>query len=418
MFSSCRRGFAGFNRWLAAKPAIFLILALAFAIPLHAQQRTYVFSGSTNFVTGSTDNLTTSIVGQPLGRTPLKFFYSAYPSITMTSTGARSALNASYTFGIDRTHTSLKATSQSHAVSVGFSRPLSPRWNINLSESFEQTADATTFNALSGVTPAPQNAPFLFYPVAVRLSARTNAVNIGGGYTLSERSSFSMSASHNLRNYGSDSSFRGSLSDQHSFSGNVTYARKTGPNETWSVGYSGTRSSFSDFENASSHAARMGYSNQIAPDLTFQLTAGASRVKSLASAGSYTGYNSSAGLQKTLFANSSLSLNYSQNSGASSGLGSISDTRTAGVSLRHDFSASSVAVNLALFDADGTLNNPHGTRGISATASIAAPVTRKLSVVGGGAYQRYTGSSVFGFTQKRLFVSLRYIEPNLWRFSR
>ena len=161
----------------------------------------------------------------------------------------------------------------------------------------------------------------------------------------------------------------------------------------------------------------MGYSNQIATDLTFELTVGASRVASLGRGGSGHNTNTSVRLEKTL-EDESFSLYYTQTTGQPSGLGSTSDTRSAGIAMARAFSDASLVLNVSAFDARGTLDNPFDTRGVAAAATIGLALTETLSIQGGGQFQQFTQASEFGFTQKRVFVSLSYRDPDLWRFFR
>lgn len=393
-----------------------LIWMLAFAATLQAEQRNYVLGTTIDFVTGGQNNRNGAGFGQAVQ--PVSFFYAAYPSITMTSTGARSVFNLAYTFGFDRTESDPGFSSKSHAASLGFSRGLGRKWNLNLSESLQVTSDATTFNALRGVTPPAEDFRFLFDPVAVRRSSRSNGTSILAAYSLNDKSTLSIGGSHSLRDYGDTTGFGGTLTNQQTVSANITYTRRTAGRDAWTLTYTGAYFRFGNFENAHSDTGSVGYSTPIARDLTFQVTVGASQIRLLTSGRSYVGYNTSSSLNKTVEANS-FSLYYAQDSGEPSGLGSISDTRRAGLGWNHAFrDVANVFADVSVFESKGSLDNPYETRGASAAASIGIPLTRTLSIQGGGQYQRYTQTSLFDFTQKRLFISLKLNEPNLWRFSK
>jgi hypothetical protein len=388
---------------------------LLFAAALQAQQRNYVFGTSTDLATGSANSGRTNVVQQTHDE-PLKFFYSVYPSLTMAATGGHSSLTASYVFGFEQMQTSPKSNSQSHGSTIALSSILNQKWNIKLSDSFEQTTDATTFNGIRGVTVADEGFRFLFYPVTTHLRTRSNLANFAVAYAVSDTSGLSFNAAHSYRTYGArEELFRRELPDQQVVSGTVMFTKRTSLYAAWTIAYRGDFSTFADFQNARTYGIDGGYSNRIAPDLTFGVTIGAARVNN--SIDSYIGYNASANLQKKIGRNS-FRINYAQTSGQASGLGSTSDNRSAGLAIAHEFRGANLFTDISAFDVRGTLDNSLNTRGVSGTASLAIPLISKLSIVGGAQYQRNTGTALYDFTQKRVFLSLRYTEPNLWRFAR
>jgi hypothetical protein len=204
--------------------------------------------------------------------------------------------------------------------------------------------------------------------------------------------------------------------------GSVTYSRQTGRRDTWSLGYTMSYFDFTNFQNSLSDTGHVGYSTQIGRDLNFQLTVGASRTENLESRESQVGFNTSASLQKTFQTNASqtnsFALHYTQTSGESSGLGSISKTRSAGISFRRDTKRVLMFVDISAFETTGTLGNALSTRGIQGAATIGLPLTTTFSIQGGGQYQAYDRSSPFGFDQRRVFISLRYNNPTLLRFTK
>jgi hypothetical protein len=103
-----------------------------------------------------------------------------------------------------------------------------------------------------------------------------------------------------------------------------------------------------------------------------------------------------------------LALYYTQSSGESSGLGSISDTRKAGFSMSRSGKTATAFIDISAFETRGRLDNTFSARGVAGTVSIGVPLTRTLSVAGGAQYQQYDHTSAFNFSQKRVFFSLRY----------
>lgn len=400
---------------LRTLPRLFALLALLLqfaSMPVQARQRLYSAGPSLNLVGGGNNNprLATGLGGTR----PLNVFYGVYPSLTLTSTGASSAVSASYRYGSEWTEASSSVRSESHSASVSLGLPLSRRWNLTLSESFSSTADTTSFNTFSGATPQPQPS-FVFNPVAAGVSTRTNDVRVGIGYALTTRSTLGFNASYRLRTYDS-SAFAGSLSDQQGASIGFNYALQTSPRETWSVGFTTSRYFYQTFNDFESQGAFVGYSNRLAPDLTLQLTVGATRAASLGAGGTSLGVNTAVSLEKALQSQSFV-FSFSQASAQSSGLGSGSDTRRASVLMRQALGRVGVlSLNVSGFDAKGILANTFHVRGLAAAATIGVGLTDTLSIAGGGQFQRNTGATQFVFTQKRFFMSLNYSDGDLWQW--
>jgi hypothetical protein len=179
------------------------------------------------------------------------------------------------------------------------------------------------------------------------------------------------------------------------------------------VGYTTDYFNFTKSVNAYTDAGHVGYSTQFQGGLSLDLTVGLSHVKSQGAAAGYLGYNTSATLQKTVNANS-LSLYYTQTSGDSSGLGTISDTSRGGLTWRHAARTAVLSLDSSVFDTRGTLGNSYNARGVAGALTVGVPISKTLSVQGGVQYQETAGTSGFGFSQKRVFFTLHYSEPNLW----
>jgi hypothetical protein len=391
-----------------------LALILIFAVVLQAQ-RTDVGAGF-DVVTGVNNNPSGTGGGNPQVPATLAPFYAVYPAITLTSTRGRSALNASYSFGLNRSEGEQAFTSESHSAAVTFSRPIGSRWNAILTESFMVTSDSSTFNTLRGVTPAVQDVRFLFDPVAVRQSSRTNRAGITAIYAPNPQSNVSLNASHDLRNYDSEF-FSGALSDQQAFNGSIVYTRFPSSRESWSFQYSASYFDFQDFEDATVQGVTVGYSTDLVRDLKVELRVGLSRPRTVGSSTSYAGYNTAARIEKRSSAGS-FSLSYEQETGQPSGLGSTSDIRRVAFGMGRRVGRGSFSLDASVFDSQGTLDNSLDTRGFSASAGIGFPINQRLSIHGGGQLQRYDQTAPFGFTQKRVYVSIKYNYPDLWRVFR
>jgi hypothetical protein len=394
--------------------AVFL---LAFVPILSGQSRIYTLGTSVDVAGGGTNFLGGTAVVQTPDQSFVSY-YSLNPTLMLKVNGAHSSINTTYSYGIDRSTDSQDSFNhQSHAGSLNFSSALSPAWNISLSDSFRSSSDISSFNAIRGVASDPVS-PLVFNPVADQVITRSNSAGLSVGYRATERSSLAFTVSHSLTNFQNATGVAASaLSNQQSFGGDMSYSYKSGKHENWTVGYNGSYSRFTGFDNAYSQSVRTGYSNEIMPGLTIAVSVGVSDVQSQGSAGRDINYNSSASLQKTLRHNNSFAVSFSQYTGQS-GLGSISSTRSSSLAFSQSAKHVYFFLNVSVFDTQGTLDNSFSARGGTATASIGLPLSPSWSVRGGAEYQRTVDISAFGFTQKRAFFGIRYSKPSLWRTAK
>ena len=408
------------------------MLTLA-AAAANGQERQYTIGPTVDVVSGSDSHPINNLTGGlPQTSTSPATFFRLYPAISLITNGGKSTLKASYALELAGTRGDVDYNTLSHSASFMLSYIATSRLKLNATESFMASSDAASFNGLRGTSPSPDEFRFLFDPVALRVSTRTNNAAIVTEYTLDPRSILSFTASQSLRNYGSGASQIPSLSNVQFVTGGINYMRNTRARDGWSVGYTAGYSSFQNFGNSASHTVHVGYSIGIASDMKLDLTVGASRVGSLTSLGSptalgsltslgtpasYVGYNTTITISKTKL-NDSFSARYRQDTGQPTGEGSVSDTRLVGVSIGHRVGTISLFVDASVFDSQGRLDNGLQTRGVSATASIGIPLTETLSINGGAQYMRYDQMAPLGYTQQRFFVTLRYNDPKLWTIFR
>src|SRR5437016_14464993 len=103
--------------------AWLLTLLAAFVTTVHAEQRRYVIGTTVDLNAGSTNRLASTSLA-PNQNQPTFFFYGVLPSITMASSGSRSSINASYSYGFSRTKSEQSFEQHSHGASINFSTPL------------------------------------------------------------------------------------------------------------------------------------------------------------------------------------------------------------------------------------------------------------------------------------------------------
>jgi hypothetical protein len=346
-------------------------------------------------------------------------FLGTYPSIAFKARGEHSSLDSSYGFGFDQNYTNPKYETKSHTATLAFSSKLGPKWSFSLADTFYKTSNISSFQLLSGATAAPDQTAaeqfqFAFTPIFQQsnLSNTTTAVL---DRTFNKKSSFAISGSYATLDYPNSPQTTGVLSDQKRISANASY-KHSGEHSSWTLGYAGARYNFAAFSDSMSHSGFIGYSYQFSPVLSLQVNAGPSYLDSIENTKSPMGTNVTATLNRVV-PKGSFALTASQTSGDTSGLGSVSRIREARLDMSHTFGRSTkLSANVSSFNTEGLQVNALSSRGIAAGGNLAFVFSRDWSLNWGGQYQHYAGYNTPGYDQKRVFVSLRYSKPELWRF--
>jgi len=382
---------------------------------LRAGQITYKLGLNADVTGGGSGPEITSSAGSS-NSTHYVGFYGTYPSIHLDARGERSSFVSSYTFGYDKYASDPGRETRSHAASVTYSTKFSPKWDLNAADSFSTTSDISTFRLLGGITTDPDQFQFAFTPVFAR-SNQNNTASLSVNRTINQRSSLSFSGSYSTLFYPGGPAISSVVSDQKRIAATVTYSHSSEHN-TWSLGYSGARFNFVSFQNSLNHSAIFGFSHKFSAVLSFRIDAGPSYLESLDSTKSPVGANVTAALERKV-QKGSFALILNQSSGDSSGLGSVSSYRRATIAMGHTFARrTTVSANVSAFDTQGLQLNSASARGVAAGGSVGFGIGRDWSINWGGQYQHYEGYSSSGYDQNRVFVSLRYVKPELWRFQR
>jgi hypothetical protein len=205
------------------------------------------------------------------------------------------------------------------------------------------------------------------------------------------------------------------FSNQRGGNGQVTFTRRISERSEWNIGYTFAYYSFDNYSSTMTNSARFGFSTQIAKDTVVSWGLGASHAQSAGTSNFTAGYEGSAGVSKRIKGNT-FSVRASQDGGHPNGLGSVSRNRllTVGVD-RKLSSVVNLFVSASAFNSRGVLDNKFNSRGTAAAGNLGFAITRTLSLQVGAQYQRYSEPAPIAFTQKRLFASLRYSQPNLLR---
>ena len=389
----------------------FTFLLMGWCLPAYAQ-RVNQLDGSIDVGGGVNDYPTNIGQGESSN---WESFYNISPAATLSSKTARSVLSLSYAFGWNYYGSELARHSTSHTASLGVSRKLSQRWSVRVSDNYTRTNDIQTFYALRGVAIEEEGLVVYFYPVTTATAIGTNYLNVAFDHSFSAKSTLSFGATHTFGNYGASQSPLLGLSDLQTISVNATYTRRLNERTSWNLAYNGSHFTFDKFNSAVSTSATVGLTYTLAKETSVNVSAGPSRVDNLNIPGSNTTLAVTASIAKTIKRNS-FHASLSNNNATTSGVGTVSNTRSAAAGVSRALNRRvNVFADFSLFDGAGVAGNPFRTRGTSATANMGYSLARNLSLQGGLQYQRFTQPSPYAYTQRRLFVSLRYSHPNLWR---
>lgn len=387
------------------------VVLLGWCLPTHAQRVTSLDTSID--VSGGLNNYPVTTVAGETSHS--EGFYSLTPSASVTSRTARSSLTFGYTLGWSHYGGDQQRNSTSHSFSLLWSRQLGPRWSMRVGEYYSLSSDLRTFYALRGV-PIEEDAVVLyFYPVTTNSRIASNSLSFGVDRTLSTRSSVSLGVSHSVGFHGDDLSAFAGFSDLRTISWNGSYSRSFNDRTSWNVGYSGSYFSFDKFNSAISSAVTVGVTSQVAKNTTFNISAGPSRVNNLNLPGSNSTLAASVGVTHRIKENS-FHFSIGNNNATTSGVGSVSSTRSANAGVSRPLGRRvNVFGDFSAFDGTGIVGNPFNTRGVSATANMGYSLAKNLSIQGGFTFQRYIRPAPQAFSERRLFVSLRYSHPSLLR---
>ena len=336
-----------------------------------------------------------------------------FPMISLDSNSGSSSINATFAYGWNRFQTSNPVINHTQTASANFSKRISRRWNLIASESFSRSSDANTFFALRGVEPVETTLPFS--PTAANVTAITNQAHVALDNQFSQKSTLSFSLDHSLRGYPATGPNSG-LTDQHWIDVFVTYSRRISERTSWNAAYVHSFFDFVGFLDAKSNGGQFGLSTSLSRDTVLSTTLGLSHVFALDGSQSITGYQVSGSIQRTIGENT-LSFRLGQDSGRPNGLGSLSTNRQMIFEFNRKLGQKMVLfASASTFSSGGVLDNEFDSKGAGASANLGYSVSRKLSLQVGGQFQRYFEPSAYKFTQRRLFFSLRYSEPNFFHF--
>jgi hypothetical protein len=411
----------------AAPGAAIVVLTLLILSPAIYAERNHTLSGEVSAVGAVDDNPRVGTVFlNPAGERGFTGSWGLYPAIALNSQGPRSVLTLSYTLGVNRIGSDLDLNSESHAASFSFHGDLTRRLKLSISDYFMVSPDFTSFNLFRGAFFTPEGVLFDYDQVALRRRSYMNNAAVGVAYELGPLSSLEVDVRHSIRDFQEDERFLQFLSTQNRFRAGLRYNRVVDERTSWNVGYEASQYMFRHYGNARSHHGYLGVSREIRPTVHLRISAGPSYVEPTGGSvadipggtrgSSYLGWSGNAGLSKS-FRTNQLGLFYRRGSGVSSGVGSISESQTAGLNFQQMLGRKvRFSSALAAYEHRGRLDNPYDTQGYSGTGVFSFLVTKDVSVEAGGSYYNQQGHTYYDLNRRSVFVSLRYQVPEVYRF--
>lgn len=397
---------------------IFMSAFLCLGVPGKAE-RIYSFSTLFDAVGALDDNPRVSGFGTQRTADEYVLNYGFYPSLTFGSEGARSNLELTYAFGLNRIDTDLDLDSESHSVDGAWNFQATRKLAVSFSDSFTKSPDFTSFNLFRGIVFTPEGAFLDYETVALQRDSFANTARLNFDYQYSPRSSFAFGVGHSLRDFENSDSF---LRDQQRFTGHFQYTRALTPHTRWTLGYNLFQYEFEGaFQDGRNHDVAFGISHQATPTVSLNLSGGPSYAEfpgAEDNQSGFLGYNASFMVHKE-FERERISLAYRRRNTAAIGIGGL--VKTNSVSFNFDRSLGSRAginAGLTFLDTDRTLSQPQIEQSLQGSLIWRFMLTDNWSINAGASYQTQEGLDAFDLERRRFFVSLRFALPDFWRFRK
>jgi hypothetical protein len=401
------------NSWL-----VVFICALFGMAPFARAERKFILGAQVSLMAGGTNQITDSSLAYFQTQSSLSQFIGLYPSVDLKAVGRRSQMNFSYTAQGDYYKEEQIVMSVTHNAGANLNFQAGKNVRLALNGSFSNVPDYASLNVYKGLTLTPWGFQYVYEPT---LAQRTSRDISGGGtidWSLANNSQITMAVYVYLRNYEKNDLFKNKLSDQARYEGKLSFSHKMGERRTLSFSYDLAENTFLEYSNARTHSATFSYSHQLTPNTKYSIEAGPSLVDGSMDSKNYFGYFASAQISRKI-RSSQASFNFSHRTGDSTGLGGVSETQSAGLSLSCPFGRRiSATVNATAYDSHARLDNPYNTRSFSGALNMSYALGRRWSLGIGGSYRNNEGIRMLNNEYKRIFLSLAYNAPDLWRFSR
>lgn len=342
-------------------------------------------------------------------------FYGFYPAIEAKSLGQTTEIGVSYAAFVERFNGDRNLTSLSHVAGADFAARPTRSLTLVFGGSFSSAPDYTSVDVLKGAAPAPDDFRFVFQPALAESTRHTFRGSAGTRIDLSQRSFITADFSALALQYQEDEEFEGLLLDQHREEARLGYWYRLSALDSVDVQYIFVQNSYGELGTGRSQAAALGYTRQITPALRVRFEAGPAHVSFDGTR--YYGYLATASLTRT-FRVSQISAYYDHSPGDSSGLGSLSDVHSAGVSVFAPlWRGLSIGSSFAGFRSRSSVNTSDRFRGFYGSVDLSYPMSRRWFLAWGGSYRINAFDHPSDQEYKRLYFSIRFRAPELWRTS-
>ena len=347
---------------------------------------------------------------------------SFFPSISLNSRGPASMFTLSYGFGMNRVNSDLDLNTESHSVSLAWDAALGERATFKLVNNFRKSPDIDSFNLFRGIVETPDGYFFDFDTVAQHRNSYWNTTSAELGIDAGEHSNFMFSGGVSFRNFEDVPGFR--QEDQFRSNAGIKFSHDVSEHTSLNSDYDFRYwEYYGGSSSASSHNVGLGLRHMFSPTLFLDLSAGPSYVIS-GSGDNYfdnkTGYNASARLEKRIEKHL-FSLGFSKRSAEAFGYGSLAKTWDAGLTYSREFERVLVNGSVRYFDTEALSEIGYSPHGVYSMLSLGLKVTRNLMFELGGSYRKQNNDnseveSVYGdYDRKRVYLSIRFNFPELWR---
>lgn len=393
-------------------------LFLLLTAPAQAERK-YVLGTSIDFMGGVSNQVGQSGFNLSRLEQGIVPFYSVYPSANLSSVGHHSTIDLNYTFVAERFQMTAPLTSLSHTVTGNFTAQLGRITRLRISDTFNTAPDYSTINVLQGFTITPEGFQYVFEPQLYKRNNISNSGNASLEVDVGSKSFLTFAASGSYRHY-DDTVSRSYFTDQTRIEGSLAYSRRTSKRQSWSVKYMVWQNNYEGYYDVRSHAATLGLSRELRPDLHLTLEAGPSYTENSESMKSYVGYFVSAGLSKQLEKNL-FTGGYSHHSGDSTGLGTASDSDHGNLGFSRTIGRKgSINFQASAFRQSQRETDVYDYWGANASLALSRQIGNHWVASIGGSYMTYLGAtgSYYNSAYKRVYASIGFRFPELLRGER
>lgn|GEM_PF-2451192 len=392
-------------------------------------ERIYTVSSEIDLVGAVDDNPQVSGLGLFNQEEDYITSYGVYPSIRLNSEGPNTEYQLYYVFGLNRMDTSLDLDSESHEAGALLRGNLSRNVSLRITERFRKSPDFGTFSFFRGIVFTPEGMFFDYENVALRRDSYHNDTTAMIGYRFGPRSTLSFGGGTSVRNFEADPLFARRYPNQNQYNGTIKLTRDLNARTGWSIGYNMTHHDFRQvYSDARVHDATIGLNHQISRTAALTMEAGPSYTEFLGDtteSSSYTGYNARLNVTKS-FEDEEISLSYRRRSGAGVGFGGLSRTQEVAFHFMRPLGRSTlINFGATLFDTDRVFENPYETRGLRTSLVWSYLISPNWKINVGASYVSQDSPNIesdlpsfLDLERRRVYVSLTFVLPNMWRFSR